>query len=485
MHMAMRARTLSCSLLALLLLGSATAQDKPTIDVAKLKERISRLPATAVDLRKASVGGDVRPAPKPAPTVESKSAAGQGTNAAKQATTKGVTSAPQIGGALGGLVGKPAPKPTRPPKPTAAAANSGAAANAHERTVKGVARYVPLPPEMANEVHQLIAEKVKTQLPSSAGHVLELFHGAVMLQAEDSTEVTLVPVVLVDDPLRFMRESRLFEGRIAVGLVELDRRGPAKKLSGSVGFQVFGEGRADPEIAEVGSTSPPFAPIRIAAPDPNEAVELRVVSNVSAEPVKVSLPVQRAELSLSAKRNLQGWGLESTEVTVSADNGEASEGEVVLLSAPLGNLSAQKVTLGRDGTAQATLRSESTGRVRLSASSARLKPASVEFSFAFPTRFLISGLIGGLAGGLLRRGMRSWRNPRRLLLGLLLSVITGALVFGLFVLGVNVVGVPLPRDGGEVLVAVVAALGAFFGTAVLKAPATSSTDARSKVPAAH
>lgn len=73
--------------------------------------------------------------------------------------------------------------------------------------------------------------------------------------------------------------------------------------------------------------------------------------------------------------------------------------------------------------------------------------------------------------------MKRWRSPLRLAPELALGVITGALIFGLFVVGVHVLGLPLPPNGGEVLVAAVAALGAFFGTVLLKAPAASAAKA--------
>lgn len=81
----------------------------------------------------------------------------------------------------------------------------------------------------------------------------------------------------------------------------------------------------------------------------------------------------------------------------------------------------------------------------------------------------MASVIGGLGGGLLKRGMKRSGSSKRLLLELLLSVLTGAIVFGLFALGVNTVGFNLPHNGGEVLVAVVAALGAFVGTRLFEA----------------
>jgi hypothetical protein len=481
MHMAMRARQFCLLFLLLPLLGSAIAQDKPKIDIAALKERIAKLPATSIDLRKAAATGAVKPPPKPQAEAPKSAAA---TSAAPPASPAPKAAAPTgaFGGVLGASTGKAigtlslpkkvwptAPKTQSSPAVTAAATASVSSVLA--TAVQGIARYVPLPPEEAQAVQELLAAQMQAQTPAGAPRAFESFRGAVMIPALDASEVTLVPIVLVDDPLRFERDRHVFEGRIAVGLVELDPSGKAKKLSAPIGFQVFGDASADPELAQVDSTSPPFTSIKIASRDPRDAIELRVVSNVSAEPVSVRLPVERARLVLRGKTLLQGWGLESTEVTVSASDGERSRGEVVVLSAPRGNLTPETVKLGDEGTAQAALRSESTGPVLLEATSMRLQPATLEFSFEFPYRFLLAGLIGGLAGGLLRRGLKRRGSTRRLALELLLGVITGALVFGLFVLGVNLVGFQLPRDGGEVLVAVVAALGAYFGTQLVKPPA--------------
>jgi len=54
------------------------------------------------------------------------------------------------------------------------------------------------------------------------------------------------------------------------------------------------------------------------------------------------------------------------------------------------------------------------------------------------------------------------------------AVTCGFLVLGLYVLGVNVVGFDLPARAGEVLVFVVAALGALGGVGLLK-PTTKAT----------
>ena len=46
-------------------------------------------------------------------------------------------------------------------------------------------------------------------------------------------------------------------------------------------------------------------------------------------------------------------------------------------------------------------------------------------------------------------------------------MLAGAVVFGLYALGVNLTGFRLPAQAGEVLVFVVSAVGAFIGTRLL------------------
>lgn len=398
-------------------------------EAATLKARIAQLPASTIDLRTQPPSSVVRPLP---PSASASSA--------RWATSIARPSAP-VGAASGGT------------------------------PASGTARYVPLPPEEARAAQALLTRQLDSLKPVNPGQpAFTAFKGAVVTQASGSGEVTLIPLVLVDSPLRFNPARRLYEGSIAVGLIELGYMGPAKTLSAPIRFQVLGDATADPSISQVASTSPPFTTVRVSARDVRAALDLQVASNVNAEPVKLTLPVKRAQLELRAKTRLQGWGLESTEVTVAATDSEASKGSLVVLEAPLGNLTPQRVTLTDQGDAQAVLRSESTGRIQLTATGASLEPATLMIDYEFPTRFLLAALGGGLVGGLLRTGGKHFGDARRFAWNLLLGVLTGALVFGLFALGINVVGFPLPRVGGEALVGVVSALGAFFGTGVL-APA--------------
>ena len=393
---------------------------------AALKARISSLPSAAIEVRKPAVGAPASPAKAPSEW--------------------------KVG-----------------PVETTARATAG------RPSAKFTARYVELPPQDWSDAKVLLEQQLSDLKPARPDlPAFVPFTGAVVTQTEGEAEMTLVPVVTVADPLRFNSASDRFEGRIAVGLVEPGFSGPPKSLPAAFRFQAFGDATTSPEVADVASTSPPFTAIRVFAPDPRDTLELQVFSNVSGKPIALSMPVERARLSLRAKKNLQGWGLESVDVTVSASNGSASKGQVVVLEAPRGNLTPEKLRLGEDGTAVASLRSEAIGAVELTASSARLAPARETFNFEFPLRYLLAVAVGGLAGGLLRHGLKRG-NLKHLLLDLLLGVVAGALIFGLYALGVNLTGFQLPRNGGELLVAVVAALGAFGGARLLQPKSAPST----------
>ena len=427
--MKLRTRSAIClGFLALAVNANLQAQTSDTsakAGSAALRARIATLPGRSVELRK------VDPTATPVDPVREEKA----TSAARRPPAAAV---------------RPSPLPPE------------------ARVTGATARYIPLPASESAATSAALTQQLGLKPPRAGVPGIVPFAGALVTQAADSTEVLLIPTVVVDDPLRFDAATRQFLGSIAVGLVELGVKGPPKPLPTWVTFQTLGAVVANPEEAEVKTTAPPFRRIAIAARAPGDKVELRVFST-GMDPVVVVMPVERARLQLAAKPRLQGWGLESTEVTIAASDGAASKGQEVVLQPPaLGTLTPMTLRLEDNGTATAKLRSESTGSVQIVASSSTLgapEPLSIEFEF--PTRFLLSGLVGGLAGSILKRGGKR-AGARRWARDLLLGVLTGAVVLGLFVFGVNVTGFPLPPAGGEVLVFVVAALGAFVGTQLLQ-----------------
>jgi hypothetical protein len=103
-------------------------------------------------------------------------------------------------------------------------------------------------------------------------------------------------------------------------------------------------------------------------------------------------------------------------------------------------------------------------------SAAGFSDASYQVSFEPPWRTIWFSLAGGLVGGLIRiaPGLRRGFRRDRAAVALLVAVLIGSLVFGLIVLGVNVLPVTFAVRVGYVFVAVVSAVGAWLGTAALK-----------------
>jgi len=193
-----------------------------------------------------------------------------------------------------------------------------------------------------------------------------------------------------------------------------------------------------------------------------------VYSSVTRQPVSVSVPVERPRLTLTlSPARLQGWGLETGEVLIAAADGAAAAKATVVLSATLGELDPKQLTLDDNGQAHALLRSTSIGSATLNAASPPFAPAALSVVYEWPLRFLLAAGIGGLVGGIVRCGVKRGVAWRRVGLELLVSLLTGLIVFALFVLGVNVIGFALPARGGEVLAFVVSALGAFLGSQLL------------------
>lgn len=325
-------------------------------------------------------------------------------------------------------------------------------------------RFVPLGAEDEATTRMAAVQQVQRQV---AGPVA-VFDGAIRTLARDSVELTLKAVALGGSPLRYQPERKRFEGTLNVGVVDIGGRRATRQLSEAIVFQVIGAVTAIPELARAESTAPPYQTITIVTDSADAPVDVQVVSNVTPEGVKLTLPVQPALFVRVTPPQIQGWGLETADVLVQSRALGPTANRQVQLSTDGGIITPTELTLSAAGTGAASIRSVSTKKATITVSGQGFTEASAPVEFLFPAQFLAAGILGGLAGGALRLGVPRRGGSRRALAKLGLAVICGAIVFALYALGANVIGFQLPGRAGELVVFAVAALGALGGVGLLK-----------------
>ncbi|MEN3950765.1 hypothetical protein [Iodidimonas sp. SYSU 1G8] len=333
----------------------------------------------------------------------------------------------------------------------------------------GDARFVRLGREDEIKTKALAQAAIPAALRADAA----VFEGVVQTVDDNAQELILKAVAFPRAPLRLNPATGKFEGGVSVGVIEVGGT-VARTLSAPIAFQVIGPVSADPDTVSATQTAPPYREIRVQADAPDAAVKITVVSNVAPAGEELVLTV-RPSLGVSVSpARIQGWGLETADVLVSAQGFEAARDNRLQLSSTLGRLSATQTTLDPGGLAQVSIRSESVGSGTISIRGAGLDGATASIVYVFPWRFLGAALIGGIVGGLLRKRTRS-RSTATLVKSLGIAVLSAAVVVGLYVLGINLIGFALPAHGGEVLVFVVAALGALYGTKLLSVHPAAGT----------
>ncbi|HEV8241694.1 MAG TPA: hypothetical protein VGS57_20185 [Thermoanaerobaculia bacterium] len=335
--------------------------------------------------------------------------------------------------------------------------------------------FVPLKADDEAKTREAVVAQMQTTHWTSGGFggtardaPVQVFEGAIRTLAAAGTELTLKAVVRGGSPLRYVADRRRFEGSINVGVVDIGAQGAARKLSEPIVFQVTGPLTATPDLARVENTAPPLQTIALVGDSMDPAVEVLVTSSVTPEGVTFKVPVTPALFVDVTPRRILGWGLELADVELNARALPAGGNRQVQLVADSGTVEPRRLTLDAGGTGEATLRSASIGKSSVTVSGPTFAAATVPIEFVFPTWFLLAGLVGGVAGGSLRIGLPRPGRLGRFLARLGAAVTCGFLVLGLYVLGVNVVGFKLPARAGEVLVFVVAALGALGGVGLLK-----------------
>jgi hypothetical protein len=201
---------------------------------------------------------------------------------------------------------------------------------------------------------------------------------------------------------------------------------------------------------------------------PPETAAARVYSSVDSDGLALDIGIDRPSLSVAIDRpSIQGLGLETAEVTVSASGlPDPKEQEVELSVTRRGGLEDVIVSLNAQGFATTKLRSIRIGPTEVRARSPLLGEAlSAPIEFEPPWAFAIAALVGGGAGAWLKRLTGARRaKPGRVVGAALISGVGGSV---LCASGINLLQLELPAVGGEALVAGLALL---FALAGLRAP---------------
>lgn len=330
----------------------------------------------------------------------------------------------------------------------------------------GILYKVQLPREEEQRIEHAVTEQVQATAPGA--RVVPL-PGVVRLAAKDGSEVHLKPFALPGQPLTYQPASALFEGSIRVGVADIVDRAEGKPLSAPMIFQVLEGQMAQPDSVALDATSPPHKTILVRSKSPGPSVTVHVVSRFDPSGTAVTLAVDPTLVVRLERAEIQGYGLETTLVYIESYGLAKPGGRVVrLASSPSAFFERGEAILSEGGTAAVSLRSDAPGPVTITASAPGFAAGSATVVFLWPAQTLVFGLIGGLIGGLLRYLPRGRRIAAgRFVVGLVVAVLTGLLVFFLYAVGVNVLPVEPKVTVGAVLVLAVAALGAWFGTGLL------------------
>jgi len=270
---------------------------------------------------------------------------------------------------------------------------------------------------------------------------------------------------------RYDPSGRVFRGTVRVGLeaVEGTPKGP---LPRPVEAYVISDADetvpADLRLERVG---PPFVPVRLAVAAPGDALTLRVRTGVDTRQDTVRVPVERPRLVLDASpRQIQGLGLQVSDIVVQAEGLVSYGSTAVRLSADRGSLDSLVISLNQQGIGRSYIRSVGLGEARIRAASPSFQGASTSVVFLFPIGYILAALVGGLIGSAIRECYAPRNRKSRgadFAPALAVGLLVGVLVAVAWAVGVNVLAVSPAARAGEAAVFVMAALGALAGHKVL------------------
>lgn len=192
---------------------------------------------------------------------------------------------------------------------------------------------------------------------------------------------------------------------------------------------------------------------------------------VSADPVnegnRIPLLVTRPKITLGATpASITGWGIGNSEIDVRAEGVRSPEGIRVTLQSTQGTLANGSVTLDAQGFGTVGLRSSRHAGATISVRDDRYVSNRISVNFETPWLYLALAIAGGLLGAFVKgTGRKQWMKASAI------GAASGLLAALIYSVGINWVATAFPgttlAKGGEAVVFVLGALGAYLGIGTL------------------
>jgi len=200
-----------------------------------------------------------------------------------------------------------------------------------------------------------------------------------------------------------------------------------------------------------------------------DSISVRVSTVSNPEGYVAFLKVEPALEIFANRKELQGLGIEETEIEVRLKGSNSADSAKVVFSPEKGTITPSSINVKYREPAIVTLRSQGLGNSKITASTSSLNSNSLEFAFDFPWAFLLASLIGGLLGGFVKflSSDKTKRSMQKIVIGgILTGLIVAAVYYGL---GISVIGIKISAVVNEIAVFALSALGAIVGIQLPKA----------------
>jgi hypothetical protein len=264
-------------------------------------------------------------------------------------------------------------------------------------------------------------------------------------------------------PLSFDANSNSYKGKIGFLLMsDSDNTLPVKE---PVKIEVRSDKTKSivPDKVSIDHLSIESTDVDLVAENVADSISVRVSTVSNPEGYVAFLKVEPALEIFANRKELQGLGIEETEIEVRLKGSNSADSAKVVFSPEKGTITPSAINVKYREPAIVTLRSQGLGNSKITASTSSLNSNSLEFAFDFPWAFLLASLIGGLLGGFVKflSSDKTKRSMQKIVIGgILTGLIVAAVYYGL---GISVIGIKISALVNEIAVFALSALGAIVG----------------------